>query len=239
MQHHDQPYGMDMKTHSEDVDTLQQHGLELNVAVVAYFDGLGMLQLDPTEYQWQQLTLHCVALAVSKLVCANMSFVVELYMQLVGLQTKEKAIDFRKLEANAFLFYFFGEIERGFTHQGWRSELNESLPLLRLLALLRCDKAMVITLRCGCEEQLARNVRSVLLAAATHCAIEDRSSEEYRRVPDEQTIMSELYLSLPVGTRQRGYLLYLLKELEFQLHGLFALQIDDGLKMRLILDVIQ
>ena len=237
MQHAGQPYDMNMKTHSEDVHTLQQHGGD--VAVKAYFDGLHIPKLDPTEYKWQQLTLHCVALAVSKLVCANMSFVVELYMQLVGSETKEKAIDFRKLEANSFLFNFFGEIERGFTHKGWRSELNESLPLLRLLALLRCDKAMVITLRCGCDEQLARNVRSILLAAATHCSIEDPSSEEYRRVPDEQTIMSELYLSLPVGTRQPGYLLYLLKELEFQLHGLFALQIDDGLKMRLILDVIQ
>merc|ERR1711865_450779 len=129
-----QPYDMNMKTHSEDVHTLQQYGGD--DAVKAYFDGLHIPKLDPTEYKWQQLTLHCVALAVSKLVCANMSFVVELYMQLVGSETKEKAIDFRKLEANSFLFNFFGEIERGFTHKGWRSELNESLPLLRLLALL-------------------------------------------------------------------------------------------------------
>lgn len=237
MQHSGQPYGVDIKTHSGDVATLQLHGL--NEAVLAYFDGLTTLQLDPKEYQLQQLTVHLVAVAVSKLVCANMSFVVDLYIQLVGLETKGEVIDFRKLNANVFLFDFFGEIKKGVTQNGWRSELNQSLPLLRLLALLQCDRAMVITLRSGCDEQLARSVRAVLLEAATHCVIEGLAVKECRRVPEEQSIISELYLSTTFDTRQRGYAMYLLKKLESTLRGLFTLQIDDGLKMRMILDLIQ
>ena len=207
---------VDMQTHWCDVRFLCR--CDYNVVVTAYFKGIDMLRPDHEEYHWHQLTLHLVALAVYNLLAAKISFVIDLYVQLVQLQTNDGVgtSDFRTLRGNVFLLEFYGEIDKGLISQEWRSEVDKSARLLNLLASLHCDKAMVVyMLRCSWNKKVARRMRSVLFKVATSCGVGGCTNiDTQRNKVTTDSVVSELYSATAWGEKVESLVLHLLEKLE-------------------------
>ena len=203
---------VNIQVHWNDVISLKLRGA--TDVVNAYFKGLDMIRPDQGEYQWQQLTLHTVADTVERLFISKLSFVVDLYTQLVQTQTNDNSMtfDFRALDAHVFLFDFFIEFEIGCPHHEWRAHFDRAAALMRLLALLRWDKAMVVLLRCNWQNQFAELARSVLLQAATGPACHGHVCHE----------MEAVHQATTKGSIQKVAVLRLLQDIEDKLNNGFV-----------------
>tara|TARA_B100000497_G_scaffold93521_1_gene104664 strand:- start:97 stop:738 length:642 start_codon:yes stop_codon:yes gene_type:complete len=206
------PTFVNIQVHWNDVISLKLRGA--TDVVNAYFKGLDMIRPDQGEYQWQQLTLHTVAYTVERLFISKLSFVVDLYTQLVQTQTNDNTMifDFRALDAHVFLFDFFTELEIGCPHHEWRAQFDRSAALMRLLALLRWDKAMVVLLRCNWQNQFAELARSVFLRAATGAACHGHVCHD----------MEAVYQATTKGSIQNVVVLHLLQDIEYELNNVFV-----------------
>lgn len=206
------PTFVNIQVHWDDVISLKLRGA-IDV-VNAYFKGLDMLKPDQGEYHWQQFTLHLVAYTTERLVTSNLSFVVDLYIQLVQTQTNDNIMtfDFRALDAHVFLFEFFTDLEIGCPHHEWRANFDKSAALMRLLALSRWEKSMVVLLRCNWQNQFAERARYVLTQAMTCAACHGHMCHG----------MEALYQATTKGSIQNVVVLHLLQDIEYELNNVFV-----------------
>ena len=169
-------------------------------------------------------------------------FVVELYSYLV--QTKkidnEQFLDFRSMHANVFLFDFFGEIEQGQRYNHWRFEFEKSATLLKLLAMLGCSKAVLVTLRCISNATALERVRNLFLKVVTACVLEGHlSTFQTESMPDVASIISQLHCATKGSTVSHTHILDLITHLEQQIITISESSSDGHAKAFRALQVIR
>ena len=169
-------------------------------------------------------------------------FVVELYSYLMQTEKRynEQFLDFCSMNANVFLFDFFGEIEQGHRSNHWRLEFEKSANLLKLLAMLGCSKAVVVTLRCIPNATVLERVRNLFLKVVTACVLEGHISTFHTSTtPNATSTLSELHSVTKGSTVSHTHILELVTHLEKQVITIFESSSDVHAKAIQALQVIR
>jgi hypothetical protein len=232
---------IDIPTNAMDVCFLNSYDM-LWVIKETYFERVHSYKCDATEFHWQQLTLHLVVVVLKNLIRERMMFVVELYSYLVQTEKRdnEQFMDFRRMNANVFLFDFFGEIEQGQRYNHWRLEFEKSATLLKLLAMFGCSKAVVVTLRCIPNETIQERVLNLFNKVVTACILEGHvSTFDTLTTQNETSTMSKLYCASKGLRTSNTYILDLMTHLEQQVITIFESRLDTHTKASCALQVIR
>jgi hypothetical protein len=171
-----------------------------------------------------------------------MMYVVELYSYLVQTEKieNEQFLDFRSMNANVFLFDFFGAIEQGQRSDHWRLEFDKSATLLKLLATLGCSKAVIVTLRCIPNPTILERVCNLFLKVVTRCILEGQiSTFDTLTTQSETSTMSKLYCASKGLLISHLYILDLMTHLEQQVITIFESSLDTHTKANSALQVIR
>ena len=233
---------VNIATNATDVRFLDSYDI-LRIVAETYFERVQSLKHDATEFHWQQLTLHIVVVMLKNLISMGVMFVVELYSQLLEIEKRdnEHLLDFRSTKANVFLFDLFGEIEQRWRHEEWRLRFEELLPLLKLLAMFGCSKAMVVTLCCISNALVLERVSNLFLKIVTTCILEGHiSTFRTDTRPNVMSTMSELQCATKTSMIiSSTYILDLIKHIEHQFNTILKSSSDTHTKATMVLQLIK
>ena len=232
---------VDIATNAGDVRFLESYPM-LRIVPKIYFERVHSFKCNETEFHWQQLTLHLVVVVTKNLIRGGMLFIVELYSKLTQIEKRESEdlLDFRSMDANVFLFDFFGEIEKEWRDNKWASEFKKSATLLKLLAMLGCSKAVLVTLRCISNTTALERVRNLFLKVVTACVLEGHlSTFQTESMPDVTSIISQLHCATKGSTVSNAHILNLITHLEQQVITISESSSDGHAKAFRALQVIR
>ena len=219
---------VDIATNATDVCFLKRYQV-LQILVDIYFERVDSIKGNVTEFHWQQLTLHLAVVAVKNLIKLDMMPVVELYSDLLHIEKRdnEDVLDLRCVKANVFLFDFVGEINRGLRVNDWKMEFDRLLPLLKLLAMLGCSNALVVTMRCIANREALVRITSLLCTiTSTYLLATYRPIFHINIIPNVSSNMSELHCATQTPTTSHAHILDLITHLEQQVNNIFKSSSD-------------